>query len=60
MLPAISVPNPAILPLIAMSAPSPPVLPPLVRDLLLGLSVLPQMLFSESAVIMVWGTLVLQ
>lgn len=58
--PAISVPTPSTLPLIAISAPSPPVEPPAVKLVLLGFSVRPNTLFSESAVIIVCGILVLQ
>ncbi|EKG20756.1 hypothetical protein MPH_01923 [Macrophomina phaseolina MS6] len=48
--PAMSVPTPSIDPRSATSAPSPPLDPPAVRLVLWGLSVLPNMLFSESAV----------
>ena len=57
--PAMSVPTPRMEPRILRSAPSPPVEPPAVRDSLLGLRVRPKRLFSESAVIIVWGRLVL-
>ncbi len=50
MEPAMSVPTPMIEPLMARRAPSPPLDPPAVRDILLGLSVRPKRLLSESAV----------
>jgi hypothetical protein len=48
--PAMSLPTPRGEPLNAINAPSPPVEPPAVRLVLCGLSVLPKILFSESAV----------
>jgi hypothetical protein len=60
MLPAISVPTPSTLPLRAISEPSPPVDHPAVNFVLFGFNVPPKTLLSESAVIMVWGTFVLQ
>ncbi len=60
MLPPISVPTPRMLPRSASRAPSPPVLPPAVKWMLQGFSVLPKTLLSLSPVMIDWGRLVLQ
>jgi hypothetical protein len=57
--PAMSVATPITLPFMARSAPSPPVEPPAVRERLCGFNVRPKILLWESAVIIVWGRLVL-
>lgn len=54
-----SEPTPRGLPLIVMRADSPPELPPLVVCLCFGFSVLPNTLFTVSAIIIAVGTFVL-
>jgi hypothetical protein len=54
-----SEPTPSGLPLNAIRADSPPELPPLVVFLFLGFTVRPKVLFTDSAIIIAVGTLVL-